>query len=388
MNRKIISGAAFALLTPIFVASVAAQGEAEAQGTVLQLRPLPLAEGIRDVLNPGGDPKKLGERSVYKLAKRAGVDLAEPQPDPVVAIHRSPSRLFYVFYKTGEEAFAGGKVYLIQRIKRTERNWKTPDSEPEVEVTYQTECFKLLSGAQKRADQHHGSYGMGEWYRREVVKEYELGFGEVPGLCEGDAWPFESRILFKYLERYGKGHEIYDQVRFDRSVHWTLTVSLSGDGGYVVRAPELGIDLPKRPTDAALCVPAKDPASEELVLERHVGLRGAQQGADLFASLQQLAGKVLEDVPAGRSNRNVSFAAKLTANLTKDGRLNTLRTRRGFAGRTAKGARHGDTRARILELYGIPKRQYTDAAWWQYPGIGFWFDGNDRVGGIYVRPRQ
>lgn len=90
-------------------------------------------------------------------------------------------------------------------------------------------------------------------------------------------------------------------------------------------------------------------------------------------------------MPAGKSNRNVSFAARLIANVKGDGSLNTLRTRSGFAGSTAEGARVGDTRARILGLYGTPRRQYTDAAWWHFGDIGFWFDGRDRVARMYVR---
>ena len=59
---------------------------------------------------------------------------------------------------------------------------------------------------------------------------------------------------------------------------------------------------------------------------------------------------------------------------------------RGFAGRTDQKIRHGDTRARALEVMGVPRRQFTDAWWWTYPGITFRFDGWDRVDAIRVVP--
>ena len=353
----------------------------------LKLRPLPIAEGIRDVLNVGGDPKKLRAQRTYKLADRNGVDLAKPQKDPVVAFRRGPRALFYVFYKTVEEAF-DDQLYLIQRIKRTERNWKTPYSKPETEVTYQTEALKLQWGAQKRGDQHHGRHPLGDWHKREIVKEYELGFGVVPGLCEGDAWPFDPKLLFHCLERYGPERKIFDQVRFSRSAKWTLTVELDAKGGYALRAPELGIDLPAKPTDPARCVPEADAGSRELVVVRGKGLRGAGTGEKLLPSLEKLGGSMLHKTTLPNGSSYYSFASRVTAQLRKNGDLSILLTRRGFAGQTALGARHGDSRARIMELYGVPKRQYTDSAWWDYGDIVFWFTGTHRVGRIFVRVRS
>ena len=374
------------LLPILLLAAAATARGAPDEPPVLVLRPITVAEGVRDVLNPGGDPKKLPEQDLYQRARSVGLDLAQEHADPVVALKRTDDRLFYVFYKTVEEAF-GGREYVIQRIRRTERTWASPDAAPEETVTYQVECFKLLGGAQKRADQHHGSYGIEDGHRREVVKEYEIGFGEIPGTCEGTAWPFDRGILFKYLDEYGPERGTFDAVRFDASVTWSLTVSLDAQGGYAVRAPELGIDVPAVPTDPDRTVPLADPRSQALVLVRGVGLEGAEEPADLVAAYRELAGEVVEDVAAGKTNRNVAFAGRVIANVKADGTLNTLRTRPGFDGRTKEGARIGDDRARIMQLYGAPVRQYADADWWSYGDIGFWFDGRGRVGRMYVRRR-
>lgn len=90
---------------------------------------------------------------------------------------------------------------------------------------------------------------------------------------------------------------------------------------------------------------------------------------------------------AGTTNRNVAFAGRVIANVKADGTLDTLRARPGFDGRTKEGARIGDDRARIMQLYGTPVRQYADADWWRSGDIGFWFDGRGRVGRMYVRRR-
>lgn len=381
LRSHLVAAVVAASLLPTALVGTAAPTGA----TDIRLRPIPVAEGVRDTLEPSGDPKKLREEDLYKRALKLGVDLAEPQRDPVVAHTWRDGRLFYVFYKTVENAFLD-RPYVIQRIKRTERNWATPDAPPEEKVTYQVEVFKLLGGAQKRADQHHGIYSIGDRHRREIVKEYEIGFGHVPEVCEGTEWPFDRGRLFEYLYRYGPEREVYDQVEFLHSKTWSLSVSLDEEGAYRVHSSELGLDVPAVTTDAAITIPPADEATKDLVLVRGVGLGGIADG-ELVPELAKLAGSVIDDVPAGRSNRNVSFAAKLIANVKADGSLNTLRTRRGFAGSTAEGIRIGDSRARVLEVYGTPTRQYTDAAWWHFGDIGFWFDGLGRVARMYVRAR-
>lgn len=223
----------------------ASAGEDEADDAAPVLRLVSIREGLlRSVVR--GDLSRLPEAAIQKQAARVGVDLAEPPQSHVV--HRfANARLFYVFYKVAEEAF-GEQAWVLQRIKRTERNWDAPDDpEPEVKVTYQVEAFKLRDGALKRPDQHYGCYGIGNRHRREIVKEYEIGFGSVPGKAEGIDWPFDDGILFKVLARYGPSSEVYDRVAFTAATPWTLSVTLEADGDYRVAAPELGFAVPETP---------------------------------------------------------------------------------------------------------------------------------------------
>ncbi|MHC4860875.1 MAG: hypothetical protein ACYTDY_12390, partial [Planctomycetota bacterium] len=119
----------------------------------LRLRPIPVEEGFRDVVGT----EKLAKSDLQKHARKVGIDLTKEPENPFVVQGMRDGRIFYVFYKTVENAFGGGP-YLIQRIRRTERNWATLDAEPEVKVTYQVEVFKTLAGQLKRADQHYGYY--------------------------------------------------------------------------------------------------------------------------------------------------------------------------------------------------------------------------------------
>ena len=310
--------------------------------------------------------------------------LARP-PHPIVAFSRKGDRVYYLFYKTTENAL-GDRPYLIQRIKKTERAWKTRDAAPEEKVTWQVEVFKIRGGELKSPDQHFGSFALEDNHRREIVKEYEIGFGEVPGVCEGKAWPFEDGTLYRMLQEYQEEEGLYGQVRFSRSRMWTLTVDFDGRR-CSVRSPELGFDapasLPSR--DQTLALP--DAASEGIVLLEGRGVGEARVGRSTREDLLRALGDPLEDAAVGNRHTNLSFLGSLTVNLDPQGKVNTFITRAGFAGRTGNGARHGMYRDEVAKLYGLPPRSAPDAENWRYPGVQFTFDGFDRVKRIVIMGR-
>ena len=167
-----------------FVLAVAASAQAATVSSTnapLQLRLVPLLDGLLE--DTKGDLAAIATSDVGKEAAKVGLDLAKP-PNPYAVAGCKEGRLFYVFYKTTEEAF-GDRAWVLQRIKKTERTWKTADAEPEEKVTFQVEAFKTIGGSLKGADQHYGGYSLRGAHRREVVKEYEVGFGEVPGRGSG-----------------------------------------------------------------------------------------------------------------------------------------------------------------------------------------------------------
>lgn len=211
----------------------------------LRLRLIPVAQGVAE------------EPTIVDAGQAAGVDVHRPC-HPLLIHSYTGGRLFYVFYKMVDEA-AGSQRYLLQRIHKIERFYASPDDRnPRVQESFLVEAFKLRDGSLKRADQHFGSFGLGNYYRREVVKEYEIGFGEIPGVATGDEWPFRRNILYKALQNYELDRSLYDQVQFTQSKRWTLQVSFDESGSYSVKCPELGFDAPR----ALPSPPALNPVAE------------------------------------------------------------------------------------------------------------------------------
>jgi hypothetical protein len=347
---------------------------ARAQDAGIDLRLLSLEDGL---------PKNLEKSTVFKTARSAGVDLRKP-PHPIVVVSYRDGRLFHLFYKSTENAF-GNRPYLIQRMKRIRRSWKSPDAAPEEIVEYKVEVFKTIAGMLKGDDTHWGSYALGAYRRREVIKEYEIGFGEIPGVCEGKLWPYDGKKLFKMLQEWSGEPALHAKVKFSRVRPWRLEVKFDASGSYRVRSPELGFDVFVTLPGEEAMRPRPDEASRGIVLLEGRGLKGVKLGAGSEKAVIAALGAPLERVKFKSGNTNLSFRASLTVNFTPDGKVNTVFTRAGFAGRTARGASHESTRADIRKLYGEPKRDKPDSDYWCFDGVVFWFDGFDRVRQITIR---
>lgn len=332
-----------------------------------------LRDGHRSIVKRG-DLSTLGETEQAKIAASVGVDLAAPD-NPLLHAKLADDKLYLLFYKTLEHAFAD-RPYVIQRIRKTERSWKTKNSEPTERVTYQVEVFKLLGGAVKRPDQHFGRYGLGDDYRREIVKEYEFGFGVVPGKCEGTDWPFDPRKLFHYLQPYDEQVGVYDEVKLVRPVKWRLEASFDRDGDWRVRSPELGFDAPKKMPKLESCEPEPMPKSKGVVLVVGEGLQGLR-------SLEQDGGEELVRTTFTNGRSALTTDRGVMFHLDTSGRPYRIGTLPGFLGETEKGLKHGDSRERVAEVMGAPK-QAKDAWMWRYPGVQLRFDGLDRVDRIWV----
>jgi hypothetical protein len=211
----------------------AAADEAPTNEATFSLRLVPIRQGISEDR----------EARRVKQAAELGIDLENPEHPLLVHSFRN-GRLFYVFYKTVERA-EGSQAYLLQRIRKTERFYASAsDGNPKTQVTYLVEAFKLRDGGLKKADEHYASYGLSNWYKREVVKEYEIGFGEIENVATGAAWPFENRILYKAIQPYGPDRTLYDRVQFTQSKAWTLEVTFDRLGRYSVRSEAFGFDAP------------------------------------------------------------------------------------------------------------------------------------------------
>lgn len=347
-----------------------------------RLRLVHIVDGLRSQPK-NRELRNTQQTSIYKTAKAAGVDLESPAHPLAVASYEN-DRLFYVFYKIAE-GLVGDRPYVVQRIKKTERAWATADQEqPDVRTTYQVEVFKTFAGALKRADEHHGSYGLGENHRREIVKEYEIGFGEVPGLCEGTDWPFDDERLFEYVQKYQEDPGVHPDVEFFAATPWSLHVEFGADGAWAVRCPELDIDVPGALPDPKSGIPAADPASRGVVLAAGRGPDGLVLEKSTLPDLVELYGKPVQTQVFPSGSANHWFGGGLVFNVNRQGKLNTVLTLPGFSGRTKAGVRHGDPRHEVLAVMGMPKPAMTNAWTWKYDGVLFYFDGYDRVSRIVL----
>ncbi len=386
MRRFVLRSIVFSWIGALVLASVSGTSRAEEPPDVEfvapALRLVHVVDGLRSQPK-NRDLKRTKQTKIYQTAQAAGVDLADP-PHPLAVAGYEKGRLFYVFYKIAERA-VGDRPYVIQRMKKTERTWATADQEePEVRTTYQVEVFKTFAGALKRADQHHGSYGLRDDHRREILKEYEIGFGEIPGVCEGTDWPFESGRLFEYVQTYQEAPGLYPQVRFFASTPWSLDVRFAADGTWAVRCAELGIDAPKRLPDPERGVPQADPRSRDVVLVAGKGPDGLVLKKSTLEDLVKRYGWPVQTQTWSNGSANHWFGEDLVFNLNGGGKLNTVLTLPTFSGRTQAGIRHGDPRHRVLEVLGLPRPAMTNAWTWTYEGVLFYFDGYDRVSRIVV----
>ena len=370
IQRPLLALMALLLLAPITAAK-------DAPLAAPRLRMVHLRDGLRGV-SPGRKLENLAQSTIYKTAQKVGLDLASRTHPLLVQQYRN-GRLFYVFYKTVEGA-VGKRNYIIQRIKRTERSWTQTDEEPVVTVKYQVEVFKTFAGALRRADEHHGSYGVYKFEKREIVKEYTIGFAEIPDVCEGEAWPFSLSRDFKMLQPYQEDVGIYDKVAFLSKQDWTLRVSLHEDGTYQVASPELGFNAPQELPGSERAAFIGNPVSKNVVLVPGTGVSGLQVGESEEADVERVLGKPFGVSVAKTGSRNLATPVEITTNIDPKGRLKTLITRTGFMGKTDRGIGLGAERWEVLRAYGVP-RKGTDigARSWMYNGILFYFDGFDRV---------
>jgi hypothetical protein len=360
--------------------ALGAAGLAQTQPDLPKLRLVPLSIGFSGEIH-GKNATPLADTQVGKEAAEVGIDLSAP-PHPLIAATVRDDRLFYVFYKTTEEAF-GPSAWLLQRIRKVERTWRTADGPPEETVTWQVEAFKTLGGTLKNPDQHFGSFALRDAQRREVLEEYEIGFGEVPGVASGAGWPFDAKMLFHMLQGFAAEAGIWDQVKFTRAVKWRLAVAFDRDGKWSITSPELGLDLPKTMPKRELAKPTIEPASRAIVLIPGQGPKGVAVGKSSLAEVTAALGAPLEDVPSGGGS-NVCYRGGVTCNFDRTGVLNTVFTRGSFGGKAGKGIAHGQTRKEVEKVAGPPTAGGDEDASWSYPGLRITFDADGAVARLIV----
>ena len=351
-----------------------------AREPAVRLELVPIVAGFRECAF-GSDRAKSQQTAVYKAAASVGIDLPRTE-QPLLQVTRSKGRVFHLFYNVASVEDANCPL-LVQRVHKRITNVPAGENpQPEVTDTYLVEAFKCSGGQIKRPDQHFGMYPLGKYSRRTIEKTFETGIPARSYAKNDGQWPFNPRKLYEEIAAYGPSREAYDAVQFERSIKWTMTVSIDAEDNYSFAAPALGI------RSIADCPPLAALAAEiaggggDIELREGAGLLKIEIGQTNEADLRNLLGAPLRIDVATQGNRTLHYPDGLAFNFLPDGPLNTVIATAGFAGRTSKRVRLSDTRQQVVAAYG--ERQ--GGNFLLYDGAGFGFT-DDRVSRIVIKPR-
>ncbi len=195
---------------------------------------------IREGLSSYGTKKSDIRASSYfqeqqALADKAGIRLEDFLDEKIVA--ESGKQNFYLLFHNHIQARQCPREYLIQRVKLTKgffRNGHKVGTQNE----YLVEIMKINEDKRtKKPDQHYKRYGLKGYDARSLDLLVEVGCGEIPGVVEGDGWPYASNKLYHRLQDYSEDPGYYETVRFEFSRTYELKAYFSRDN-------KLRMDLP------------------------------------------------------------------------------------------------------------------------------------------------
>ena len=365
----------------------------EESGSAMRLHLVPVAKGLVQC-SFADDPARFRTTGVYKGAGSVGCDLLNP-PNPLWCEKCRDGRLFYVFYNVVTRV-PGSAPWLIQRVERTVTNYPADGGKPEVQTTYLVEAFKTRRNTTKRPDEHYGKFTLGRHGRREIVKKLEVGVGGIGGVASGRSWPFGRRTLYKGVQPYQSEIGAYSRVQFDDSVTYTIRVVLEADDRYAVEVPELDIAVgtgvsstPDGSGDAAASSPLMPNAlpAADLELAPGKGVAGIVIDKHDAADVERVFGKPAATKRAGAKAANQEHAVGLVFNIREGGPVNTIDTLPGFAGKTDRGIRLGDSLDDVVAAHGKPNSRSKTFVSYD-AGMGFLLDADREVKRIVVFARK
>jgi hypothetical protein len=374
-RRAVVRCATHAHPILVFAALLGLSLPLDAQEPAVRLELVPIAAGFRECAF-GSDRAKSQETAVYKAAAAVGIDLPRTER-PLIQLTHANGRAFHLFYNVASVEDSKCPL-LVQRVhKRIINVPPGENAQPEVTDTYLVEAFKCSGGQIKRPDQHFGMYPLGKYARRTIEKTFETGIPIRSYAKHDGKWPFDPRKLYEEIAAYGPSREAYDAVRFERSIKWTMTVAIDAEGSYSFAALALGIrSIADCPPLAPLAAEIAG-GGEGIELRDGAGLLKIEIGKTNEVDLRTLLGAPLRIDVAKQGNRTLNYPDGLAFNFLANGPLNTIIATSGFAGRTSKGVRLGDTRQQVVATYG--ERKGGDFLLYDGAGFGFTDDQVTRV---------
>lgn len=203
----------------------------------VDITPLP----IQEALSYFGAPNQPLETNVYfqkqrEMAKKAGVNLEQHINKNYVA-QAGNNNIYFLFYNLAC-AYQCKKNYLIQKV-RLEKTYFKNSKRVAQESEYLVEVLKLNQFKQtKKPDEHVKRYALGNYDARELILTVEIGCGEIPGVVQGNAWPYDSKVLYHCLQDYAGSPGYYDMVQFQFSSKYRMEVYFSRDNEFRFVLPD------------------------------------------------------------------------------------------------------------------------------------------------------
>lgn len=335
------------------------------------------------------DPLWFRDAPLYANAKKMGIDAVSPN-HPLVAHGFKDGQLFYLFYTMLEEAFGG--PCLVQRIKRTAKDYSSlEDANPKTTITYKIEVDKTETSLTRHAE----FLSLGQLAKREITMEFEVGFLELEHVPEDPGWRHIPERYPKLVHDWDADSRVYRGIRFIHSIKWTLRISFDRDGNYSVTIPQVDMEAPRKLPKLSTAKPYVDPSSRDVVLKDGVGVGRIVLGTSTADDLARELGPPLRAYRGCPGLLHYYHRKGLTFQVHEDDKKTAFRivTRPCFGGKTAKGIRLGDSKTRVVEVYGHPSRERgglalvdrtTNQFHYLQTGLTILFDGTDCVREIWV----
>lgn len=205
--------------------------------------PVTLRDGMESQKSPAWplrNPEKILQEPAFidkeKRALKAGIQLKENLDQTSVAGYKDNS-FFFLFYNFVTAAGCRND-YVIQRIRLSKMYYDFSGNPYKKHEQFLVEALALNHKKEtKRADEHYREYSLGEFSKRKIIIDLEIGCGEIPKVVTGKAWPNPQNSLYYRIQNYSDAPDLYNQVKFGFSSTYRISMEFDRDGKYSLELP-------------------------------------------------------------------------------------------------------------------------------------------------------
>lgn len=272
--------------------------------------------------------------------------------------------------------------FVVQTVTRTVETLEANGTR-KAEVQKLVEAFKLRSGSLKSPDQHFGLFSLGQFEKKTMVKEAEIGIVKSIDGKEypPTAWPWDAAVLHTTLHSYDDPAESAPQVTFAVSKKWKFSFDVHKDGELDLQAPDLGIEFRVRnPVE-----PAKEKNNAVTTEEAPQLIAGS--GVEGLITIHKTTleevvkalGEPVERVNMKTGTAIVLFSNGLAVHVNRNSQITTVTTGEHNRASVRIGdaiISNSDGISTIIEKLGEPKNKVPQVI--SYDGLSIW-RVNDRV---------